>query len=1254
MSPDSLEPARAPNTTAGCRYAFFLTLLLVIVLTQVEVEKQFEITSPVAQLLTADPMPLSTVRSMNATLAWMQTQLPSVIANTCSTSQFSHIITPIRVVQKRMNLINNPSETFKDFIPKVWEKPIVDMFSSQDYEDRSSYGQHMTFTYLKAFGAAQEGGFGFALNPCVSEELSGQLKRVMHSGFVDQQTASLYLDFALYNGHYNYLVYVQVRFQGSSSGYVSSQSEILPLRPELYSNTGHYMRAVGEILYILMTLLYTCIEVYDLKVAIAAQAFQLRQESIKTKWLKTLKGALAEYFADTWNYVDFACLAISYVSISLWISILATSFDAAQGTVGDWDLLNKIYARAELCRVYKVINAINIFLAFIHLVKYLEVFKRIAILRESLQRASAEIAYFGALVTVVVLSYVIFAHLIFGTIEENFSTPANALMECILIVFRDYQSVQRIRALEPTMSQFFFITFTVLVVFIFLNMFIAILSAAYKSCLDELERRKKGKLKVHPIVKIRKKLKEMWRKLKAAFNKRNFTLSRLNPLTHSKDLTFGQPTELTEMAMVVTHARSSQSDFNSNFSHSQQFPEPSDADSARTKAQAIADAQRKIVVGLGKASGYVMFVALILSVLLWEQKIEDGNMINNTVLKALKSGETGWESVVEFEGVRKWLIASNNIFREDNDGVLWVASRMYLWGQENTPLRLSLRRVKMQDNDSNLFASYAPIVRISSGFDPESRGVHEDTSPISLRNSTILAYTNAKGYMNAGGFILNSHPFTFLTDMNEIADLFTDSLNSLVLDYALYSPNLNTFVHVAHVFRFKSGGQVSKWLQVTPVRLQYYATSEDQARAAVEVILIVCIVAMACGSAARLLGKWREYTAWRKDLYDSLSPELIKQRNRVKPEWLRRLKALFGLLTIFEIVAYLLAFIAMIIRVIFIVKSNNLNDILAAIGPLAQLQKDYFTVSSVSCFLFCIQLLHYFRLNYSLGVLQRTLAKASRDILYYLVLFVNFWTAFAFMAYLGFGVQLEHFASLEGSYLFCFQMMLRSYNYAELRTADSILAPVFFTVFMIFFVFVILNIFVVILERAYAFTRNAKTSKVDISLWKSLRKCLLNWRKQPKSSASKPPILLKDTSYQVLTVGSEPFTSVEQWANLCAEQIISEKLDRQRLCEDINVNSKCKSQKKRTQLIQSKVESSYRLKYWMYMRDAYQLQKQQEAQAISDKDKIVSKAREKEIEMERRTDSNRELIHRVAECEKEVERLDEELAKLERTNRYKG
>ena len=486
--------------------------------------------------------------------------------------------------------------------------------------------------------------------------------------------------------------------------------------------------------------------------------------------------------------------------------------------------------------------------------------------------------------------------------------------------------------------------------------------------------------------------------------------------------------------------------------------------------------------------------------------------------------------------------------------------------------------------------------------------------------------------------------------MSDITYLFTDSLNSVVLDYILYSPNYDAYIHVAHVFRFLSGGQVSKWLQASPVRMQRYSTSEDQGRAAVELILVVATIAMACGSGIRLVGKWKEYTAWRKDLYDSLSPELIKKRNRVKPEWLRRFKALFDLLTILELTAYLLAFLALVLRVLIIAKSNDTSDI-SLIGTLVQLQMDYFAVSSVSCFLFCLQLLHYFRLNHSLGVLQRTLAKASRDILYYLVLFVTFWTAFAFMAYLGFGVQLKHFASLEGSFLFCFQMALRSYNYAELRSADPILAPVFFTVFMIFFVFVLLNIFVVILERAYAFTMSEKRAKTDISLWKSLQQCYLYWRKQPKSSVFRTPVLEKDSSYKVLSLSPEPNISTEQWANVCTGQIISERLERQRLCEDITIQSKGKSQTKRTQLSQSKVEAAYRFKYWGYMRGAYLLQKQEEAHTSRDKDKVAQRARELEQEVEAQGRRNKVLIGRVAECEKEVERVEEDLTRLEEQDR---
>ena len=53
------------------------------------------------------------------------------------------------------------------------------------------------------------------------------------------------------------------------------------------------------------------------------------------------------------------------------------------------------------------------------------------------------------------------------------------------------------------------------------------------------------------------------------------------------------------------------------------------------------------------------------------------------------------------------------------------------------------------------------------------------------------------------------------------------------------------------------------------------------------------------------------------------------------------------------------------------------------------------------------------------------------------------------------------------SALTCFEMVIGEFDYDVLEYADSIMAPLFFFPFIIIFVFVLINIFLSILYKAY-------------------------------------------------------------------------------------------------------------------------------------------------------------------------------------------
>lgn len=93
--------------------------------------------------------------------------------------------------------------------------------------------------------------------------------------------------------------------------------------------------------------------------------------------------------------------------------------------------------------------------------------------------------------------------------------------------------------------------------------------------------------------------------------------------------------------------------------------------------------------------------------------------------------------------------------------------------------------------------------------------------------------------------------------------------------------------------------------------------------------------------------------------------------------------------------------------------------------------------------------------------------KAFKNLAFYLILVAFFLVGFASMAHLAFGHSSLSFSSLGRSCMTIFEIFCGTFNYFEMKKADSFLAPFFFSVIMALIVFILLNLFISILEDAY-------------------------------------------------------------------------------------------------------------------------------------------------------------------------------------------
>ncbi|KAB0800661.1 hypothetical protein PPYR_06400 [Photinus pyralis] len=124
----------------------------------------------------------------------------------------------------------------------------------------------------------------------------------------------------------------------------------------------------------------------------------------------------------------------------------------------------------------------------------------------------------------------------------------------------------------------------------------------------------------------------------------------------------------------------------------------------------------------------------------------------------------------------------------------------------------------------------------------------------------------------------------------------------------------------------------------------------------------------------------------------------------------------------------------------------------------------------IACVLFlqCIKLFKYFGFNRKMGQLNSTLKYCRSGISGYTLMFVIVFFAYAELGYLLFGSQVKRFSGFITSMITLFRTVLGDFNYAELDEADRIFAPIFFISYIFVVFYILMNMFLAIVNDAYA------------------------------------------------------------------------------------------------------------------------------------------------------------------------------------------
>ncbi|XP_077979558.1 polycystin-2-like protein 2 [Glandiceps talaboti] len=241
---------------------------------------------------------------------------------------------------------------------------------------------------------------------------------------------------------------------------------------------------------------------------------------------------------------------------------------------------------------------------------------------------------------------------------------------------------------------------------------------------------------------------------------------------------------------------------------------------------------------------------------------------------------------------------------------------------------------------------------------------------------------------------------------------------------------------------------------------------------------------------------------------------LVKEINNIRQQKKKYIKSFWNLIE-FSIVC--LSITGIVIYFYRFIVSNRLSTAFKDSGGKGYVKLQYVAywnellgyILGVIVFLSNLKFLKLLRFNKRMSLLSSTLKAASQDIFYYFIMFGIIFAAFAMAFYLVFAKKVFDFADFVYTLESLFATMLGKFKWQAMRDADSIMAPVLFFFFILSVTFILINMFLTILNENFSeVKRNTSKQSNEFEMVDFMMSRFKLWTGigEPKARTSSPLI----------------------------------------------------------------------------------------------------------------------------------------------------
>jgi len=1108
------------------------------------------------------------------------------------TNYANYFVSDIRIVQRRMKTDYSKID-FDNYHPPVWKsRGFQPLGPKDDAEETLPFGPNNEYvftddmtlsgyvTWIKIFSDDKDASLG-------------KLDKLAEDQWANNQTRSITVDFVLYNAYVEVFSYVCINLLFTHAGTVESTIDIRHIDEYYYTGKGIFtFRIICEIIFFLILCILILQQPWKFKLTFdkVSSDFEdqiviekryekavsknlgddqaIPEANIGEKCIRNVRlifGVLLEHFTNMWNLLDIIIIALSSAAVIYWGIFVyhQGSYKVSADNLEDPYTNDRFLYAVDVFYKARAICAYNLIFIFIRILKSLGYFSpKLAILFGTLDRAKSEIFYFIIFILAIMFAFILFVYLYFGSRIEAYSTPERVITALFQFMNWWYKSFEDMRDADLLVAAVLFIIFMLLTVFTLLNMFVGFLHKGYSETNDNLIRTMAGRdeqgKKINYFIHMHWSIQilEFAYEILAMFTKKYSR--KIEKLNEERD----RYTHILKINKIEDETYDKE--YNPMKSFGQEKSKiPLTSQYIETKSNMERDIRcGKIFYG---TVIYLVFVALYV-VLLQSQAVTNfGNKISaasrdklvaNTRLQ-LDDAPYGsyytFDNIVDLQYMSDWLRKGLPKYVEECN--LLYPDVTYTLGSE---FKITLRK-GIDLNGTTQFDKAYGRIRTENDINKKDLPLEMKTQIIgnSGRNYT---YSESGGYLGNGGYIMY-WPLNHDELANE-CNAFTDDgvvgpdTWLFAAEFISYEPSSNVHLYNAVTLSLLETGLFFRKMWSYPLHFITLSSATSIKILILEAIFVLFLCYYMICFIVEIVGKWRDYSAWITSEQVYFTNLEIYQRNQKCPEIIRQLKFVWSIYRIFDILFFAFAITSIVYWIKYMVITqgvlrpfpydHTVFDYHNELRKAADTQMMYINFSALSLITCAIRLIEYLQYAGNMSILTSALGNAMEDILYFVIIFASLMMGFAGMSHIAFSEIDVNFSTLADAWISCFTMIMGEFDMNAVLISDRVSGTFFIFVFLILFSYILLNIFLAILEINFS---NAKEDfgKMEDNIRK-LQALMCCWLKLPDDDVNKEDLskqninlestvaILDDLSIQLDVI----YSSLKWWADGVASQIHSE------------------------------------------------------------------------------------------------------------------